>query len=777
MIKNDYKILCVHDNLKQKEMLVERLTKDMPNAIVVSVDNYNEMVANLVKNAFDVAVLYCNIKWLDYQKAIRFIVNNTPPIPVFAFVDKEQFTEVNELLDMGVEDYSMSDPLHSYRLPISLKSIITSHHHKMKSMQIEKKLDDQTVLFKTLFEKAPEAIALTNAEGVIININEMFTELFGYSLDEAKDKSIDSLICTIDQQANAKKINKDVLSGDLVNLKLLRKHKDGHMINVSLASTPVVFSSGTRGLYAIYKSIDEEVRINAELSKTKLYLDSLLDSIDYMILALDINGNVSYYNQSYAEHLLKEYGFKIEMGKNLFRTAVSKKLEFFRDYIYGAYEGKNESKIISIGDEKKQYRELSYYPIYSGSNLKGITYISRDITSYIETENSLKKAIEKAESADLAKSQFLATMSHEIRTPLNGVIGMTGLLQDTDLTEEQLDLVQSINISGNTLLDVINDILDFSKLDSEQFHLEPTTFSLGKLFEEINSIVYSRANQQGLYIRFQLDDEIQKYFKADKLRVKQILLNIIYNAIKFTDEGGITVTVKKLNIQNKFRFSIRDTGCGISKQDQKKLFDPFTQTKNTLTKQAGGTGLGLAIVKRLVKAMQGEIWVESVVDVGSNFIFDIELEEASEKDITKATNFRENHVKLTPDFALKNPLKILVAEDNKINQKLIKMLLNKIGYKIELVANGLKALEYTKKNDVDLILMDVEMPVMGGIESMKRIRKEAKHVPYIIAVTANATMQDKQKYLNMGMDDYISKPIQQTTLLDKIHSAWKRINR
>jgi PAS domain S-box-containing protein len=773
MYRENYRILSIYEVDNQRESINKRLIKDFPKATITHVNNFQDFLNKIENFEYDIAILFCNISWLDYKKCISFLNSVTPKIPMFTFLDKNQFDDVTDLLNMGVRDYSMSDPVHSYRLPVSIRSIVSRQRELVKASRIEQELHKQTILFKTLFDYAPEAIALTNADGLIININKKFTEMFGYSLEESKDCSIDDLLCTEKQKEEARNINQSVLSGENITRQLIRHHKDGHEINVSLASTPIIFISGTRGLYAIYRNIDSEVKTTNELMRTRLYLNSVLESIDYMILALDVNGSVSYFNTAYHDHLLKEYDFDMKIGSNFFTEDVSGKLEQFRKFILGAYQGKSEKRIVSYGKENKTYRELSYYPIYSQSKLVGITYISRDITSYIETQMKLEDAVEKAKAADIAKSQFLATMSHEIRTPLNGIIGMTSLMKDTELTVEQLDYIDSIKISGNTLMDVINDVLDFSKLQSTEFHLEPTVFSLDKLIHEIETIVYSRAKQKSLYLNFNISAECYKYFMADKLRIKQILLNIIYNAIKFTDEGGITVSMERIDNSSKYMFIVTDTGCGISEVDQIKLFDPFTQTKNTLTKQVGGTGLGLTIVKRLTAAMSGSVELVSEVGKGSSFKVIIELNEASQ--VEQQYYFKElklSEIKLTPTFALENPLRILVAEDNKINQKLILKLLEKIGYQADMVVNGKEAFEKCKVTTYDLVLMDVEMPVMGGIQSMNLIKSNIESAPYIIAVTANATSEDEQKYLDLGMDDYISKPIELSTLLNRIHKTY-----
>lgn len=760
MKREKYKILIIYQAQKDLELVLERLEIDLPDVITYSANNKNTLMQIINSNQIDLAILYCNIEWEISFKIVELLASDSYNIPVFAFVEKSKINDVKKLLALGVEDYSLSNAKFSFRLPIAINSIIEHTRISKKNKLMADRLAEQEVLFKTLFENAPEAIALTTGEGIVINLNPMFTSIFGYTKADLIGKSIDDAICSDQDREAGRKINKDLEFRQTVKLHLIRLHKDGHPINVSLVSTKLMFPDGSNGLYAIYRNIDDEVRTRSELMTTKLYLNSLLESIDEMIISLDIAGNVVYFNKSYQKHLLEEYGFKIEIGMNLYESKDISKLEAHRDFIEGAFTGVGDSKTITIRDEKKTiYRELSTSPIIHNEELVGISIISRDVTKFIEFQNKLKLQTEKAEAANIAKSQFLATMSHEIRTPLNGILGMTDLLRDTNLNDEQEDYVNSIKISGDTLLEVINDVLDFSKLESTNFKLAKTDFSLVDLFNDIETIVISRSREKGLYLRFDYDKSEKNYFHGDKTRIKQILLNIIYNAIKFTDKGGIVVSFEKIDKEHNYKFSVIDTGIGIKQNEIKKLFDPFTQTKSSVTNQRGGTGLGLAIVKRLVDAMQGEVTVKSKYSKGSTFIIQLNLPPAS-KEIKKSDNIAKKRFVINKNFAEQNPLEILIAEDNKINQKLIMTIMKKLGYNPLLVANGEEAYQIADRNSYDVILMDVEMPVMDGVTAMKIIRdNNSINQPYIVAVTANAKTEDEAKYIESGMNDYLSKPI------------------
>lgn len=760
MKRENYKILIIHQSQQDLEDAVQRLKQDLPDSLAYSANNWNTLKKIVNSQEIDLAILYCNIQWEISFEIVKLLSSEEFNIPIFAFVERSRMDDVKILLSLGVKDYSLSNAQYSYRLPIAINSIIEHARTAIKNQAIEDRLAKQEVLFQTLFENAPEAIALTTAEGIVININPMFTYIFGYTKRELIGKSIDDYLCSEQDREEGRQINRDLEYHDTIKLNLIRLHKDGHPINVSLISTKLKFPDGTNGLYAIYRDIDDEIKTHTELNTTKLYLNNLLESIDEMIISLDINGNVVYFNKSYQKHLQEEYGFKIEIGMNLYQNKDSSKLEAHREFIEGAFTGSADSKTIKVDKAKNtSYRELSTSPIVSNGKIVGISIISRDVTKFIEFQNKLKLETEKAEAANIAKSQFLATMSHEIRTPLNGILGMTELLRDTSLSDEQEDYVNSIKISGDTLLEVINDVLDFSKLESTNFKLSKSDFSMIDLFNEIETIVISRAREKDLYLKFVYDKTEKNYFHGDKTRIKQILLNIIYNAVKFTDQGGITVTFEKLDDNDSYRISVKDTGIGIKQKEIKRLFDPFTQTKSSVTSQRGGTGLGLAIVKRLIDAMNGRVSVKSKYKQGSTFIVELNLAPAS-KDFKKAIKESKKLYSIDKTFASKQPLEILIAEDNKINKKLIMTIMDKLGYKPQLVSNGEEAHQIALNKQFDVVLMDIEMPIMDGVTAMKIIRDASQiKQPYIVAVTANAKTEDETKYLESGMNDYLSKPI------------------
>jgi signal transduction histidine kinase/ActR/RegA family two-component response regulator len=432
-------------------------------------------------------------------------------------------------------------------------------------------------------------------------------------------------------------------------------------------------------------------------------------------------------------------------------------------------------------------QDCTFIPVIDGTGaVTHVCIVVDDATDTCIAHGELERARKAADSANEAKSEFLATMSHEIRTPLSGVIGMNQFLLETPLSTEQRALAQTVNNCATTLLSLLNDILDFSKIAAGKLEFESRPFSVRETLEGAVDLVAAMAHQKGLAIALTIAPDVPPRLIGDEGRLRQILLNLLNNAIKFTSAGSIAVGVVRdddLDGDPRVRVSVRDTGIGIPADRLDRLFKSFSQVDASTTRQHGGTGLGLAISKRLAEMMGGEVAVESSAGIGSTFSFTVQLPEA------KAAEPDAEHTPRVPILAARgvesHPApatiadfgvgrRILVAEDNPVNQRIAAKLVAKLGFDVDTAINGVEAVEAIARGRYDAVLMDGEMPEMDGFDATRQIRRREAtlhtRVP-IIAMTASAMVGDRDRFIDAGMDEYITKPISLERLRDVLLAA------
>jgi PAS domain S-box-containing protein len=416
-------------------------------------------------------------------------------------------------------------------------------------------------------------------------------------------------------------------------------------------------------------------------------------------------------------------------------------------------------------------------PLETPSDTVAAVLVFFDLKERRRMEQAVREAMEAAESASRAKSEFVANISHEIRTPLNAVIGMTSVLLASDLAPEHQDHVQTIRRSGEALLGLINEILDFSRLEAGRMPLEEHPFLLRERIAIAFELVAPEARRKGLHLSWEAGAGCPDVLVGDAARLQQILLNLLYNAVKFTPSGEVVLAVEPAGVEGEdgedaiLRFRVSDTGVGLPAGRIEELFSPFLQADASTSRRYGGSGLGLAISRRLVERMGGEIRAEGLPGRGSIFTFTVRFRRGTEADLASAALLAEEPpARPAPG---PEPLRILLAEDNPLNQKVARLLLEKLGYSADLAANGLEVLAALERQSYDVVLMDVMMPELDGLEATRRIvaRWPRGQRPQIVALTASAMREDRERCLAAGMDEYLSKPIDLKALAEALRRA------
>jgi PAS domain S-box-containing protein len=773
-------------------------------------------------------------------------------------------------------------------------------------------------MYRSIFENAIEGIFQTTPSGRYLNVNPALAKMYGYDGVEDLTAGLTTIAnqLYVDPQRRNDFVQAMAEHGAVRGFESEIYRKDRSTMWISENARAVRDDQGTILYYeGMVEDITERKRLETELHASEQSLSALINNIDDSIWSVDTKYRLLKFNAVFAQTFEEQYHTRIKVGDVILdhlpadwraedialydRALAGEKFIIERRYQY---------------ETEERYYEISYNPIHTNDEISGVAVFSKDITERQRAHIALQSAMVQAESSNRLKSEFLANMSHEIRTPMNGVIGMTDLLLMTDLTHEQREFARTVRISGESLLVVINDILDFSKIEAGKLDLEITDFDLREAIDSTMDLLAAQAHSKGLELAAFIRPEVPLDLRGDPGRLRQVVNNLIGNAVKFTSQGEVVVTVSRVSetpTHARLRFEVRDTGIGIDEKGQQRLFKAFSQADGSTTRKYGGTGLGLAISKRLVEMMNGEISVTSELGKGSTFAFEalfekqtLALKSIVHQDLSglhvlivddNATNreildhhtrmwkmrsalaksgeealalLREHSTKdpfelaildmqmpgmdglmlghaikaepaiatvrlvmLTslgnqldsdamkkagieacvlkpvkqsrlfnriaevmaghrplarkksataslkskvpaPAGAADKPKRILLAEDNVINQKVALGLLNNIGYGADVANNGVEALAALEVRPYELILMDCQMPELDGYETTQRIRArpDGKTIR-IIAMTANAMRGESEKCLEAGMDDYLSKPVR-LELLREMLARW-----
>ena len=638
-------------------------------------------------------------------------------------------------------------------------------------------------LMGKLLETTHEGFWFIDVDAHTVDLNPAMCRMLGYSRDDVIGRHIYDFVdatnrAIFERQLAARR------QGQSGAYEISLRRGDGSFVECINNATAMFDADGLRiGSIGLWTEVGAMKTAEREVAQTKATLDQALDAMADGFALFDDQHRLLQWNRRYVElfpHLRDVVGTGVPMAA--LADAASRALN------PQASEAQRQAFVADRERRRFENPGITEFELPDGSVVQSIdrraadgslVSLFRDITQTRANARALEVARDAAEAAATTKSQFLAAMSHEIRTPLNAVLGMNGLLLDTPLNAEQQRYVELIGKSGESLLAIINDILDLSRLEAGKMHLELVPFAIDGAIHDVVSMMAARAQAKGLALRAEIAPDLPAAVLGDPSRMRQVLFNLIGNAIKFTEQGtvGVAVSSRALSATRvTICVAVEDTGIGVSAADLPRLFERFSQADASTSRRFGGSGLGLAITREIVDLMGGEVKVQSQPGVGSRFSLEVELEIA---DIADSGAAQTRFVPSTGSADATQPalgLRILVAEDNSVNQILIRAMLARLGHYVDVVGDGLEALHQVQAAPYDLVLMDVQMPQLDGFAATRAIRALSGSVAFIpiVAMTANVMAEDRLACTAAGMNDFLPKPIDRAQLHEVIERACRQ---
>lgn len=748
---------------------------------VVTAPSGEEGVELLRGRQFDVAIADLMMPGMDGIRTIAALKEIDPAVEVIVLTGHATMESTIAALRQGACDFLLK-PLGLAQLRPAL--LRAREKRRGETVQAE-------ACARAVVTKAREAIVLFDRRGVIRDFNPQAEQIFGWPREQVVGRNLaDFAIHPRHLEVFRSHLGTAYREGKSPPcgcLEVCARRQNGEQFAIEVSTAAIETPHG-RLLSTFARDITERRLAEKNLEERSAFLNALIEKSPLAIVVVDSDECVQMCNPAFER--LYQYRPDEIVGTPLNALIAPPELLAEADN-YSRRSGEGES-VVGITQRRRKDGtlvdvELYGVPLVTEGRYVGTYRLYQDITARKKAEAELQKAKEAAESASRIKSEFLANMSHEVRTPMNGILGMTELALGTELTLEQREYLDMVKTSADSLLSILNDILDLSKIEADKLELETSAFKLRDVIEATVKALAWHACQKGLELNCHIEPDVPSEVFGDARRLRQVLFNLLGNSLKFTEKGKISLTVQKESADDArtcVHFSVEDTGIGIPAGKQACIFEAFTQVDGSSVRRFGGTGLGLTISRQLVKMMSGTIWVESTLGQGSIFHFLARFGVSTASDsrapletvplqgtyVAALTRSTEKPALATPCSPRdeKGCLRILLAEDNVVNQVLASRLLKKHGHIVATAANGREALERLEVENFDMVLMDIQMPEIDGFEATAAIRKKeaatGAHLP-VVAMTAHAMQGDKEHCLAAGMDGYLSKPLNVNELL------------